>query len=297
MTQVATTVAKTVQPDAYLKSLDAREFTAKFNRQPFTIGHQLVDHPLFDLQRLVELSQFLPPNSVEYNSGDLPVTQDPDLTPRNGLAIDETIRRIEECQSWMVLKNVEQDPEFRDILYDCLDEIREIVEPIAPGMRVREGFIFVSSAGSVTPFHIDPENNFLLQIRGHKQVQLFDVEDRSVMSEEQLEKFFTGAHRNIPFLPEYEAKGHWFELQPGEGLHFPVAAPHWVKNGSQVSISFSITFQTDSSQRRQSLHRWNNGMRRMGIPPSPVGARPWSDEVKYAGIRGCRVAKRILGKK
>ncbi len=119
----------------------------------------------------------------------------------------------------MVLKNVEQDPCYRDVLYDCLDQMKPLVDQVAPGMRVRQGFIFISSAGSVTPFHIDPENNFLLQIRGHKQVQLFDVEDRETMSELQLEQFFTGAHRNIPYLPEFESRGRWYDLMPGDGLH------------------------------------------------------------------------------
>lgn len=282
--------------DHLLADLDQHTFATQFNRAPFMIGHHLADHRLFDLSRLVELSQFLPERSVEYNSGELPVSQDPNLTPRNGLSIAETIARIEQCSSWMVLKNVEQDPEYRDVLHDCLDEMKPLVDQIAPGMRVRQAFIFISSAGSVTPFHIDPENNFLLQIRGNKRVQLFDAEDRSVMTEEQLEKFFTGAHRNMPYKPEFENRGAWYELNPGDGLHFPVAAPHWVKNGSEVSISFSITFQTDSSQRRQSLHRWNNGLRRMGLSPRNVGQLHWVDELKFSAIRCGRLAKKLMGR-
>lgn len=281
---------------SFLTDLDRSVFEARFNRAPFMIGHNLASHRLFELSRLIELSQFLPEQSVEYNSGDVPVSQDPNLTPRNGLSIAETIARIEQCKSWMVLKNVEQDPEYRDVLYDCLDEMRPMVDQVAPGMRVRQAFIFISSAGSVTPFHIDPENNFLLQIRGNKHVQLFDVEDRTVMTEEQLEKFFTGAHRNMPYKPEFENRGIWYVLNPGDGLHFPVAAPHWVKNGSEVSISFSITFQTDSSQRRQSLHRWNNGLRRFGLTPSNVGQRPWVDDLKFAAVRCGRLAKKITGR-
>ncbi len=277
-----------------LTDLDQSLFATRFNRAPFMIGHTLTHHHLFDLGRLIELSQFLPEKSVEYNSGEVPVSQDPNSTPRNGLSIADTIERIEHCKSWMVLKNVEQDPEYRDVLYDCLDEMRPMVDQIAPGMRVRRAFIFISSAGSVTPFHIDPENNFLLQIRGNKRVQLFDAEDRSVMTEEQLEKFFTGAHRNMPYKPEFENRGAWYELNPGDGLHFPVAAPHWVKNGSEVSISFSITFQTDSSQRRQSLHRWNNGLRRFGLNPSDVGQKPWLDELKFLCVRCGRFAKKLV---
>lgn len=271
---------------------EAGSFSEQFNRQPFRIGHPLADHPLFDLSRLVELARVLPTDRVEYNAGDLPISQDPARTPRNGLSVEETIQRIENCRSWLVLKNVERDPDYHRLLDSCLDQIETRTRRIAPGMCQRQGFIFISSAGSVTPFHIDPENNFLLQVRGHKRVQLFDPRDRVVINEEQLEGFFTGAHRNLPYHDEHAERGEWFDLYPGDGLHFPVAAPHWVKNGAEVSISFSITFQTNDSRRRQSLHRLNKQLRRMGLRPSPVGARPWRDALKSALVDLGRLAKR-----
>jgi len=33
--------------------------------------------------------------------------------------------RIEECQSWMALKYVEHDPAYRDLLHECLGEVKE----------------------------------------------------------------------------------------------------------------------------------------------------------------------------
>lgn len=278
-----------------LGQLDPAEFRAGFNRRPFKIEHHLADHPLFELSRLVELAQHLPESRVEYNPGNLSVSHDPNKTPRNGLSIEETIARIEECKSWMVLKNVELDGEYGALLDACLDAMRPYTEAVAPGMCRREGFVFISSPGSVTPFHIDPENNFLLQIRGQKDVYLFDREDRVVISERDVESFFAGAHRNVPFDDAFRSRGELFELVPGEGLHFPVAAPHWVKNGSAVSISFSITFQTDDSLRRQSLYRFNRQMRRLGLDPTPVGKSPTCDAVKYGFLRTLRGAKRLVG--
>lgn len=263
-----------------LKSLSQAEFKGKFNRQAFTIEHNLVDHPLLDISNLLGLASTLPETSVEYNAGDLPVTQDPSQTPRNGLSIVDTIRRIEECKSWMVLKNIEQSPEYKELLMGCLSQVKEVTESIAPGMCQEQGFIFISSPNSVTPFHIDPENNFLLQIRGSKRVQMFDRFDRNVITEEQIEGFFTGAHRNIPYLDSFADRGCWFDLEPGDGLHFPVAAPHWVKNGNAVSISLSITFQTNSSRDCQSLHRLNKRLRSLGLCPTNVGSSPLKDRLK-----------------
>jgi hypothetical protein len=162
---------------------------------------------------------------------------------------------------------------------------------------MRQGFIFVSSPGSVTPYHIDPENNFLLQIRGSKTVHLFDPEDRLVLPEEKIEAFFQGAHRNLVIADEMMDRGQYFELAPGEGLHFPVVAPHWVKNGPEVSVSFSITFQTNDSRRRQSLHRFNSGLRKLGLRPAAVNQSPWRDELKFSLCRMGRGVKRWVGKK
>ena len=274
-----------------LGRLNSGCFAVNFNRKPFVIDHQLSDHPLFDLGSLVELSQQLPSDRVEYNSGELPVSPDPNLTPRNGLSPDETIRRIKDCKSWLVLKNVEEIPQYKALLDDCLDEIQSVTERMAPGMRRREGFIFVSSPGSVTPYHIDPENNFLLQIRGTKQVHMYDPMDREVLSEQAIEDFFAGGHRNLEFNEAGHGRGSWFNLKPGQGLHFPVVAPHWVENGSQVSISFSITFQTDESMRRQTLHRFNRRLRKAGIRPSPVGFNPRIDATKYFLLNSLRKAR------
>lgn len=277
-----------------LDELDADVFRTHFNRSPFKIGHHLADCPLFMLPRLIQLAQRLPQSRVEYNAGNLPISQDPASTPLNGLPIDETIRRIEECQSWMVLKNVELDGEYRELLDECLDAIRPFSDLAAPGMTQREAFIFISSPGSVTPFHIDPENNFLLQIRGEKEVTLFDSQDRTVLSERDIEGFYTGAHRNLVYQEAYAARGQRFELTPGEGLHFPVIAPHWVKNGPMVSISFSITFRTESSDNLAALYRLNAQLRRWHLRPKAVGASPLADAVKLGVLSGARRLKRRL---
>ena len=103
-----------------LTNLDKQTFAENFNRRPFKIEHQLCDRALFSLESLIELSQELPSDRVEYNAGDLPVTQDPHKTPQNGLSVEETIERIENCQSWMVLKNVELNDQYRKLLDNCL---------------------------------------------------------------------------------------------------------------------------------------------------------------------------------
>ena len=89
-----------------LLDLDDGAFQESFCRRAFRVRHRLTGHPLFELPRLVKLATALPPASVEYNAGDIPMALDPRQTPHTGLSVEETVRRIEECRSWMVLKNV-----------------------------------------------------------------------------------------------------------------------------------------------------------------------------------------------
>jgi len=282
--------------DQPLEIRDAGVFRELFNRRPFKIGHHLADHPLFELPRLVELSRQLPESQVDYASGNVSVDQGSKDAPQTGLSPEETIRQIEECQSWLVLKNVEKVDAYRQLLDACLNQIGLLSEDVASGMYLREGFIFVTSPDSETPYHTDPENNFLLQIRGPKYVHMWDPTDRSVSSEEDLENLFCGGPRNLEYKEAYAARGEKFVLQPGDGLHFPVAAPHWVQNGPEVSISFSITFRTNDSARQESLHRLNRQLRRLGITPTPFGQSTFRDGLKYSLVRGARGLKRLTGR-
>lgn len=285
--------ATTTQSD--LIAFDEQEFAASFGRQPFVIDHGLADHSLFQLDRLIDLCQTLPESCVEYNAGEIPVDlADHSKTPLNGLSPDETIRRISECKSWLVLKYVEQDPAYQDLLDHCLSFVRPHSEPIAPGMTSPQAFIFITSPGSVTPYHIDPEHNFLLQVRGQKHVAMFDGRDKSILSEENLEHFYSDRGRNLPYQEAWDEDAWKFTLDPGQGLHFPVTYPHYVRNGQEVSISFSITFRTPDLDRRQAMYLLNDRIRQSGGSPPPVGAKPLRDTMLFQRYRVMR--KLGLGK-
>jgi hypothetical protein len=289
----ATAVKTTAAARHYLE-VDESSFKQNFDHTPFLLRHNLAGHPLFELPKLVELSTRLREGTVEYNSGNVPIGLKPELTPRTGLSIQETIERIQECGSWMVLKYVEQDPEYRQLLDACLNEIQPLTQGRAPGMCRREGFIFISSPNSTTPYHLDPEYNFLLQVRGRKAISIFDPNNRAVISEVELENYYYGSHRNLEYRKELQSSASVFDLTPGVGLYFPVTAPHWVKNGDQVSISFSVTFRSQASEKRSVVYALNRDLRRLGLKPSPAGESELRDFIKYNGFRVFRRSKHIV---
>lgn len=263
----------------------------------FRLTHQLVDHPLFKLDRLARLAATLPADQVEFN-GPVQPNQDPSLTPQNGLSAEETVRRIEDCQSWMVIKNCETDPEYKALLDACLDQVAEQTGGVMGGAKKRQAYIFVTSPNNVTPLHMDPEYSFLLQVRGTKRMSIFNHEDRSIVSEEQLE-LYPGKHRNLPYREEFEKVGTEQHLAPGESIFVPLFDPHWVQNGPEVSVSFSITWHTDHSLRLVKLSYVNAGLRRLGMPQARVGTHPAIDTVKVAAYDVARfgydIVRRVLG--
>lgn len=286
-------VATAARPELPLE-FDPQLFKTQFPQRPFLVKHNLATHPLFAVARLLELSRSLPQSCVEYNEGRIPANMGGRLSPQTGLSAEETIRRIQEAHSWMVLKFVENDPEYRALLDQCLDQIRELSESIVPGMCNREGFIFLSSPDSVTPFHVDPEHNFLLQIRGRKEVSIFDAHDTSIVTEADIERGLFGQNRNLVYKPAFQSRGQVFELAPGTGLHFPIAAPHWVKNGSEVSISFSITFRSRDSERHAAVRQFNSVLRERGFHPKPLGSSSVGDAVKYFSQRAMRRTRQVF---
>lgn len=263
-----------------------------FDRTPFLFRHNLAAHPLLTLPRLVELSEALPASSIEYNAGSLPISLE-GAAPGNGLSAEATIRGIESHNSWMVLQNVEQDADYRALLLACVNDLVAIPGAVRRTAMQPEAFIFISSAGAVTPYHMDPEHGFLLQIVGDKTVTVFDGADRAVVSDEELEHFYAGVrHRHMTLKDSASRTAQSFQLAPGTGVHIPVTFPHYVQVGGHYSISLSITFRTADLYRRANAHYVNGFLRHRGVTPTAPGVSSWRDAAKHAAAIALRRARK-----
>jgi hypothetical protein len=267
-----------------------------YPEEPAVLDHGLVDHPLLTLEALAELAQRIRPIDVEYYPGDTPFGIDPLTAPGNGLSVQDTIRRIEECGSWMVLKFVEQDEIFNNFLREALGPLERAVDARTGPMHKHRGFIFISSPGSVTPLHFDPEHNVLLQIRGTKTMTIFPADDEVVVPAEEHERFHGGGHRNLPWRDDFAGRGRDFPLEPGKAVHVPFMAPHLVRNGPGVSISFSITWRSEWSYREEYAHNMNRILRKAGLAPSRPGRFPHQNHLKSLGYRTLNKARRMTGR-
>lgn len=268
---------------------DARAaFAAAYPNEITSFAHEMRDHPLLTLEALALLGEALPDSSVEYNRSDVPVGTLPDDAPKNGLTIGSTIRTIAANQSWCVLKNIEQIPAYDQLLRDLLGELREVVQPRTGEMLTLQGFIFVSSPHSVTPYHFDPEHNILLQLQGSKTMHAFPAGDLRFASQEQHERYHTGSHRGLPWDDSFAGQDHAADLYPGRAVLMPVMAPHYVRVGPDPSISLSITWRSEWSYRESEAHAFNSLLRKIGLSPAMPPRWPASSTAKAYAWRGAR---------
>jgi len=265
-----------------------------------SVRHELMGHPLLQLSSLTELARRLEPRGLvrRHNGEAKPETsfaKAPDLLPTK-LSAMETIQNIDSADAWMALHNIQEDPTYRKLVDEILDYVRPMIDDKDPGMCHRAGWIFITSPGAVTPYHMDHEHNFILQVHGKKTLHVFDPLDRSVVTERALELFHTEHSRElVVYKEEYERAATVFELEPGMGGYMPTTAPHWVKNGDGVSITVSFTYYTASTLRRKTLHKANYFLRKLGIEPHPVGESTLRDNAKQAAFRTHLAAKALLG--
>ncbi|HUD29816.1 MAG TPA: transcriptional regulator [Novosphingobium sp.] len=275
-----------VFPDA-----SRRAFAASYPEVPHKLAHALGRHPLMELASLARLAEALPETSIEYNAADQPIGVDGKPAP-TGIPIGETIRQIETSRSWAVLKNIEQDPAYGALLADLLTEIRPAIEARTGRMLKTQGFVFVTSAGGVTPYHFDPEHNILMQVRGSKVMTQFPAGDPAYAPDEVHETYHTGGGRELRWREDLLAGGREFALEAGEALFVPVMAPHFVRNGPEPSVSLSITWRSEWSFAEADARAFNGLLRKAGLKPSAPRRWPATNRAKALGWR---IARKLRG--
>jgi hypothetical protein len=279
----------------------ASAFHENFNRTAFEFSHQLASHPLFDLPRLLELSKVLPNDRLYYDAGDIRVNQRWDQTPRTELTVDQLIDRIENAGAWIVMKYIQLDPQYRVLLDDVLAEVRKRVGQAFPRKLKKSGVhVFITSPNRITPYHIDRDCNFLFQICGSKEIAIYDKSDREVLPHAEIERLWGGDKNAAIFKEQFRERGRIFALKPGRAVHIPVYAPHWVKNGNNVSITMSMSFHLIDSASGGNIYHWNRFLRKAGLTPCPPGQSTIRDALKNWTMGGAvglyRVVKKALGR-
>lgn len=273
------------------------DFAAAYPTRPQHLVHGLAGHPLLSLEALLQLAGRMRPDTLEHNAAlGLEMGISNAETPQNGLSVHDTIEQIGECGSWVLLKYIEQDPAYAQLMREVLAEIEPVARKKTGAMMRLEGFIFISSPDAVTPLHFDPEYNILFQSRGSKTMTLFPQADPEIVSQEFFEAYFAGGPRNLPWEDEWAARGQPISIAPGEAIFVPILAPHWVKVHGEVSVSLSLTWRSEWSFHHADACRFNRRLRQWGMKPRKPVLWPRNNRLRSYSHRALTRLDRVLGK-
>lgn len=277
--------------------VDQDDARRNINHRPFEVAHRLSSHPLLQLPKLMELAERASrerPNDLHFDMGDVRPGQRWDEIPRTGLTASEAMRQLETASAWFIFRHTQRDPEYRDLFESGLKEIKAIAgDGIEQQLRQEDIIVFVTSPNRVTPYHIDRECNFLLQISGTKSLYVFDRDDREVLPDEEIERFWAVDNNAPKFRPQYQDRATTFKMRPGTGVHLPVNFPHWVKNDDNISVSLSVNFQFLDSMRAN-VYRTNYYLRKLGLTPAAPGLHPGRDAAKTFAMTCALAARRMI---
>jgi len=280
-------------------SSPAREtFQTAFDRKPFPFFHSVHESELFSWPVLTKLAARAEAKSGGYyfESGTTAPGEKWRGVPE-GKSLVDVLASIGDSNSLIMLKRVQKYEEYRAFLNTCMDELGALCNvDLKRTYRDPVMTILITSPARVTPYHIDGEANFLLQIQGSKTVHIFNGDDSEVLTDIELEKFWSGEDTKAPKYREHlEAKAWRFEISTGTGVSNPVIFPHWVENGPDVSVSLSINFKRVVDAAADA-HRVNHALRKMGLHPRRPGSSPALDGIKSSGYRAARSLKRLVSR-
>jgi hypothetical protein len=267
----------------------------ELHKKAFEVNHPLAGHPLFCLDALAKAAEAASrrKDDLYVDVGNLDFTDKWGSTPKPNMTIPEIIDRIETAGAWLVMKHVDTDPAYKAVL----DEFKAFLLNIAgpEGSRLLsnpEMIVLITSPRRKSPFHFDAEVNFLAQVQGSKDIWVCDPLDRTVTTEEEIERYYSISNTAGTYKPHAESVARHFTLRPGDALHIPTHGAHWVQNHDSVSISVSLNMELP--QRFADTYRANHYMRRLGLKPRPPGRSIFVDNSKAAAIKGLRQVKSLI---
>jgi hypothetical protein len=280
-------------PRSVLQVLDADPATFRqcFGRLPFALRHNLASSGLFAIDRLTTAAERM---IATGRGGRLMIFEGTRRSQNPGAKFEDmkhkkpfaaALSELESSNSWIDFVNIDEvDPELDDLCRKTLQDVATLLgTPTVKDAIHCHMNVFISSPHVITPYHFDHGQNILCQISSEKDVWLWDPSDRETLSELAIERFyfdgFDRSRRQLNF-----DRGREFHIRPGDAVHHPSLAPHWVKNGPNVSISVGIAFSTAALYRDVRIYQANSILRRIGLKPPPPGRSAVLDGLRSGAI-------------
>jgi hypothetical protein len=272
------------------------QFPLHYNQSTFMFRHGLSGHPLLQLPSLIDLADRLEKYDGSYwSNGSAKVTDRWEKGADRRQSLRKTLENIEENDSLVILRYVVHDPIAGPFFREVLTTIMRLAGPeMARDVLVGRANILIASPHRITAYHIDSDVNYLLQVAGDKSFAVFDQTDRTLITDEERERYCNGDDSAACFKPNRQNEGTDHDLRAGFGVHVPCMAPHWARNREQVSIAVSCCFDLASTQRLVLVYKTNRRLRSLGIRPGSPRDETWSKGAKLLAARTVVAMRSLL---
>lgn len=195
-----------------------------------------------------------------------------------------------------VLDMQDQLPTFRRLLDSFVDKLAPVLERTRRSDLDASIGLFIGAGGSVVPYHVDFEHNFLIQLTGSKTMYIFPDDDQELFPEPAREQLAIdmGPSRFLPYHDHFADRAHRLDIEEGVATYQPPLWPHFVENHPGMSASLLISISTSREVDLRLAHRVNAKLRSLGLAPPPVSGAPVRSRVKSLVGYAARAVSRAL---
>lgn len=236
-------------------------------------AHTLAAHPLLTLEALARACERMQPanllrHAARNRNGEGFTPAEP-----TGESIADTVRDIGNARRYVMMSMVEQLPEYAELMRATIGQLEPAIraktgEPLRP-----RAFLFISSPGTLAPFHFDAEYNVLFQVAGRKRFTVYPPV-APWLSDTANEHYHVTGDNLLPWRESFADDGRAFALDPGDALFVPYRCPHWIEVGEEPSVSLSFTWTSRAGYEQDDAYRLNAWLRRFGLDPAAPAPLP-----------------------
>ncbi|MCE9594803.1 MAG: cupin-like domain-containing protein [Planctomycetes bacterium] len=142
--------------------------------------------------------------------------------------------------------------------------------------------LYLASPGACSRFHADPSHNVVHQVAGRRELRVFSPLDPRLIDDRSRPDVFLLRGRSPSYRAECERDAETFDLAPGTASYIPALAGHWLKNGDELSVSYTVSLRTPAEFREKHCHALNRRLASLGFAVAPFGRHPRRDAAKAA---------------
>lgn len=190
---------------------------------------------------------------------------------RGRLSGEELLEAVKQGRLWVNLREAAGGyPELWAEILRAFDDLKREI----PGFRpVRmTGQLILSSPQAKVPYHADPAGVALFHLRGRKRIWIYPVDEGHIPDAAMERVVMKQTTEELPYRRAFDADAAVFDLEPGQGLAWPLHAPHRVENLGVFNVSLSADYQTWGSRLVNGAMFTSGVQRARGGRPAPVDA-------------------------